>query len=170
VAHTGPTTSEPIELRDPWLRDVIARAETTFLATATPGGAPDVAHRGGPPGFLELDVDARRLAWPEFLGDGVFKSAGNVRANALVTLLVLDLETGDAVELIGSGTYTNLRPMRGPRSEALVRDRDAFPVQGRMEVALERAVRLPQLIAPRQRIERALRVTSRSAVAEQAPQ
>ena len=168
--HAGPQTSELVDLHDPWLHDVVSRAETTFLASVTPDGLPDVAHRGGPPGFLELDAATGRLTWPEYLGDGVFKSAGNVRATSLVTLLVLDLDSGDAVELIGCGMYTNLRPMRRPRGEALVRDRDAFPEQGRMEVVLERAVRLPRFIAPRRRIERASRVTSQSSVAEQAPQ
>jgi len=168
--HVGPEASESVDIDDPWLGDIVARAETTFLASVTPDGLPDVAHRGGPPGFLDLDAEARRLAWPEYLGDGVFKSAGNVRATSLVTLLVLDLESGDAVELSGRGTYTNLRPMRRPRGEALVRDRDAFPQQGRMEVALEGAVRLPRFVAPRRRIERALRVTSQSSAAEQAPQ
>jgi hypothetical protein len=168
--HIGPAAGEPVDLGDSWLRDVVARAETTFLASVTPDGLPDVAHRGGPPGFLELDAEARRLAWPEYLGDGVFKSAGNVRATSRLTLLVLDLDTGDAAELIGRGTYTNLRPMRRPRGEALVRDRQAFPEQGRMVVELEEAVRLPGLIAPRRRIERALKVTSQSSAAEQAPQ
>ena len=168
--HLGPQTSEPLELADPWLLDAGARAETTFLASVTPDGLPDVAHRGGPPGFLEFDAAAAQLTWPEYLGDGVFKSAGNVRATSMVTLLVVDLENGDAAELIGRGTYTNLRPMRRPRGDALVRDRDAFPEQGRMEVVVERAVRLRGFIAPRRRIERALRVTSQSSVAEQAPQ
>jgi hypothetical protein len=135
----------------------------------SPDGSPDVAHRGGAPGFLELDAAKGRLSWPEYLGDGVFKSAGNVRATSVLTLLVLDLDTGDAVELIGTGSYTNLREMRRPRGEALVQDRDAFPAQGRIDVALERVVRLPRFVVPRTRIARALRVTSRSSAAEQAP-
>jgi hypothetical protein len=166
----GPRERSEIGVDDPWLADVVGRAETTCLASVTPDGAPDVAHRGGPPGFLELDSATRRLSWPEYLGDGVFKSAGNVRATSTVTLLALDLETGDAAELIGHGSYTNLRLMRGPRREPLLRDRFDFPTQGRMEVALEKAARLTGLTAPRKRLETTPRITSQSRVDDQAPQ
>lgn len=46
------------------------------------------------------------------MGDGIFKSAGNVRATGKFTLLVPDMESGDAVELVGAGKYTNTRPER----------------------------------------------------------
>jgi hypothetical protein len=59
--HTGPDAAEPLALDDPWLAAVVARAETAFLASISPDGGPDVAHRGGPPGFLTLDPAARRL-------------------------------------------------------------------------------------------------------------
>ncbi len=169
-ACAGPGATEPLPLDDPWLADVVKRAETSFLGSISPDSAPDVAHRGGPPGFLDLDPDQRSLTWPEYLGDGVFKSAGNVRATSAMTLLVPDLDTGDALELIGHGSYTNLRLMRGPRREPLVRDRDHFPVQGRMEVKLEQALRLRRFIVPRRRVEKASKITSRSHADEQAPQ
>jgi hypothetical protein len=170
AVHTGPTAREAVPLDNPRLAEVVRRAETSFLASITPDGAPDVAHRGGPPSFLEFDAERRCLAWPEYLGDGVFKSAGNVRATSALTLLVPDLDTGDAYELIGRGRYTNLRPMRGARRDPLVRDREAFPAQGRIEVELERAELLPRFMAPRRRVERATKVTSQSRVEEQAPQ
>ena len=166
----GPQSREEMALDDPWLMRVVSNAETSFLASTTPDGAPDVAHRGGPAGFLELDPAARRLAWPEYLGDGVFKSAGNVRATPELTLLVLETDTGDAVELTGRGTYTNLRIMRGQRREPLLRDRFDFPTQGRIEVVLESAARLRGFTAPRRPAEAAARVTSRSDVDDQAPQ
>ena len=167
--HVGPGSSELLAFDDPWLRGVVERAETTFLASVAPDGGPDVAHRGGPPGFLELDPAAGTLSWPEYLGDGVFKSAGNVRATGRMTLLVLDLENGDAVEFIGRGSYSNLRKMRGERRDPLVQHRDAFPAQGRIDCALDRAVRLRALSSPRNRLERAVKVTSQSAIDEQAP-
>jgi hypothetical protein len=167
---TGPRSRTGVRIDDSWLASVVSRTETSFLASVSPDGAPDVAHRGGPAGFLELDPAARRLSWPEYLGDGVFKSAGNVRATPAVTLLVLDLETGDAAELAGHGVYTNLRQMRGPRREPLLRDKFAFPTQGKMDVVLEKAFRLEGFAAPRRRVEATPRVTSQSRVDEQAPQ
>ena len=168
--HLGPIACEPLALDDPWLTGLLARAETSFLASVSPDGGPDVAHRGGPPGFLKLDAAARRLTWPEYVGDGVFKSAGNVRATTTMTLLVPDHDSGAGVELIGRGDYTNIRPERRQRTDALVQHRDPFPIQGVITCEIIRAVRLRQLLHPRQRIEKAIKVTSRSTVDEQAPQ
>jgi hypothetical protein len=168
--HLGPVACEPLALDDPWLAGLLAKAETSFLASVSPDGGPDVAHRGGPPGFLELDAAARRLTWPEYVGDGVFKSAGNVRATGIMTLLVPDHDSGDGVELVGWGDYRNIRPERRQRLDALVQHRDPFPIQGEITCEIIRAVRLRQLLHPRQRIEKSIKVTSRSSVDEQAPQ
>ena len=168
--HLGPVACEPLALDDPWLTGLLAKAETSFLASVSPDGGPDVAHRGGPPGFLKLDAAARRLTWPEYVGDGVFKSAGNVRATGAMTLLVPDHDSGDGVELVGRGNYENLRPERRQRVDALVQHHDPFPIQGVITCEIIRAVRLRQLLHPRQRIEKAIKVTSRSSVDEQAPQ
>ena len=128
--HLGPVACEPLALDDPWLAALLAKAETSFLASVSPDGGPDVAHRGGPPGFLELDAAARRLTWPEYVGDGVFKSAGNVRATGIMTLLVPDHDSGDGVELIGRGDYRNIRPERRQRIDALVQHREPVPNPG----------------------------------------
>jgi hypothetical protein len=166
--HLGPASREPLSLDDPWLAGLLAGAETSFMASMSPEGGPDVAHRGGPPGFIKLDSKAKRLSWIEYVGDGVFKSAGNVRATGMLTLLVPDLETGDGVELIGRGEYTNQRTDR--RVDPLVQHREPFPVQGGICCEINRAIRLRGLLHPRKRIEKALKITSRSTVDEQAPQ
>lgn len=168
--HAGPTACDALAFDDPYLSELLARAETSFLASVSPDGGPDVAHRGGPAGFLTFNPPNRTLTWPEFVGDGIFKSAGNVRATGRLTLLVVDTETGDAVELIGIGAYTNVRTQRTARLDPLVQFQDHYPLQGTMTCTIERAVRLRELMHPRTRIEKALKVTSSSAVDEQAPQ
>lgn len=170
AALAGPAVREPIGLDDPSLASIVAAAETSFLASVSPGGAPDVAHRGGPAGFLEFDPATCTLSWPEFVGDGVFKSAGNVRSTGLLTLLVVDTESGDGIELIGSGGYTNVRTQRSARIDPLVQFRDHYPLQGTITAVIDHAVRLRGLLHPRTRIEKALKVTSRSRVDDQAPQ
>lgn len=169
-AHIGPVSREPIALNDAWLTGLLAKAETAFLASASPEGKPDVAHRGGPPGFLQFDPETRRLTWDEYVGDGVFKSAGNLRANGAFTLFVPDLETGDGVELLGRGEYKNLRTDRKQRLDPLVQHREDFPIQGVITCDVYRAVRLREVLHPRRRIEQALKITSRAMVWEQAPQ
>lgn len=59
-----------------------------FLATATPDGAPDCSFKGGPPGFARV-IAPDLLAWPDYDGNGMFKSLGNIRANAQVGLLFI---------------------------------------------------------------------------------
>jgi uncharacterized protein len=169
ASHLGPVAREPLPLDDPWLTGLLAKAETAFLATISPEGGPDVAHRGGPPGFLEFDPAARRLTWGEYVGDGVFKSAGNIRANGAMTLLVPDLESGDGVELIGQGQYINRRTQRGQRLDPLVQQPEHFPLQGVMTFEISQALRLQALMPPRRRIKKTT-ITSRSTVDEQAPQ
>lgn len=165
----GPRLREPLPLDHPLLADVLARAETSFLASISPEGMPDVAHRGGRPGFLEFDAAARSLRWNEYVGDGIFKSAGNIRATGTMALLALDLASGDGVCLYGRGEYVNTRAERG-REDALVQHREDYPQQGVMRCAIERAERLRDLIQPRRRIDRVPRITSRSTVPEQKPQ
>ncbi|MBI3595684.1 MAG: pyridoxamine 5'-phosphate oxidase family protein [Nitrospirae bacterium] len=166
--HLGPVARESLAFDDPWLAGLLSRAETSFLASISPEGGPDVAHRGGPPGFIKLDATARRLTWIEYVGDGIFKSAGNIRATGGLTLLVPDHDGGDGVELIGRGEYTNQRTDR--RVDPLVQHRDPFPIQGIMTCEISRAFRLRGLLHSRKRIEKALKITSRSTVDEQAPQ
>jgi hypothetical protein len=169
AVQVGPARREPIPLDDPWLADLLAQAETSFLGSVSPAGMPDVAHRGGKPGFLEFDARARRVAWTEYVGDGVFKSAGNVRATGTVALLVPQLASGDGAVLFGRGEYTTDALARTPREDALVQHREEFPPQGRMTCTIARAERLGGLLHPRERIARAPRVTSRSTVPEQKP-
>jgi uncharacterized protein len=167
--HLGPVAREPLPLDDSLLVNVVARAETAFLASVSPDGGPDVAHRGGPAGFLELDTAARRLTWNEYVGDGVFKSAGNIRATGVMTLLLPDLDSGDGIELIGRATYQNLRTGRNQRLDALEQHREALPVQGVMTLEISQALRLRAVMRPRRRTEKTT-ITSRSTVDEQAPQ
>jgi hypothetical protein len=165
-----PTTVEPLSCDESWLADLLGRAETSFLASVSPEGQPDVSHRGGAPGFLQLDAASGVLTWPEYVGDGMLKTAGNIRATGRATLLVLDLASGDAAELVGEAAYRTLRTYREARTDALLSGRDPFPVQGEMSLQVRWARRLRSLIAPRKRLEKALRVTSCSSTDEQAPQ
>jgi predicted pyridoxine 5'-phosphate oxidase superfamily flavin-nucleotide-binding protein len=61
-----------------------------FLATATPGGAPDCSFKGGAPGFVSVP-EPDLLVFPDYDGNGMFKSLGNIRDNPQVGLLFIDL-------------------------------------------------------------------------------
>jgi predicted pyridoxine 5'-phosphate oxidase superfamily flavin-nucleotide-binding protein len=70
--------------------ELIARCSMFFLATADAEGWPDVSYKGGMPGFVRL-VDEQTLAFPDYDGNGMFKSLGNVLVNPNVGLLFIDL-------------------------------------------------------------------------------
>jgi predicted pyridoxine 5'-phosphate oxidase superfamily flavin-nucleotide-binding protein len=61
-----------------------------FLATADAQGRPDCSFKGGPPGFVRV-TGPGELAFPDYDGNGMFKSLGNLEANAAVGLLFIDL-------------------------------------------------------------------------------
>lgn len=66
----------------------IARQSFFFLATADAEGRPDCSFKGGPPGFARV-VAPDLLVFPDYDGNGMFKSLGNIAANPQVGLLFI---------------------------------------------------------------------------------
>ena len=59
-----------------------------FLATADAQGHPDCSFKGGAPGFVRV-TGPSELAFPDYDGNGMFKSLGNIVVNADVGLLFI---------------------------------------------------------------------------------
>lgn len=68
----------------------IESAEFFFLATADGEGRPDCSFKGGPPGFVTVPAPDL-LVFPDYDGNGMFKSMGNIRVNPHVGLLFISL-------------------------------------------------------------------------------
>ncbi|MEU6593415.1 pyridoxamine 5'-phosphate oxidase family protein [Streptomyces sp. NPDC046881] len=79
--------------------DFIAAADTFFLATVHGAGA-DASHRGGNPGFVRV-TSPHELTWPDYSGNAMFLSLGNLHADPRAGLLFLDWETGSTLQLTG---------------------------------------------------------------------
>jgi predicted pyridoxine 5'-phosphate oxidase superfamily flavin-nucleotide-binding protein len=79
---------------------LIARADTMFIATDHPRAGADVSHRGGNPGFVRV-IDAGRLAIPDYAGNRMFNTLGNIAANPRAGLLFVDFESGRTLQLTG---------------------------------------------------------------------
>ncbi len=79
-----------------WLR----HADTFFIATAHPAGGADASHRGGNPGFV-TSPDPSTLIWPDYVGNMMFNTLGNIAANPRAGLLFLDFDTGSTLQLTG---------------------------------------------------------------------
>ena len=61
-----------------------------FLSSADAEGRPDCSFKGGPPGFVRVTAD-NEIAFPDYDGNGMFKSLGNLLVNPNVGLLFIDL-------------------------------------------------------------------------------
>ena len=85
---------------------LITQADTLFVATCAPalGGetsrGADVSHRGGRAGFVKLE-DACTLLVPEFAGNNMFMTLGNLQVDARAGVLFVDFERGDLLSLTG---------------------------------------------------------------------
>jgi predicted pyridoxine 5'-phosphate oxidase superfamily flavin-nucleotide-binding protein len=101
-----PPTPRPVAVERSALsaadRRLLARTDTFFIATAA-GRSADASHRGGSPGFVAVHDD-RRLSYPDYAGNSMFMTLGNVATNPRAGLLVLDWETGDTLQITGRAT------------------------------------------------------------------
>jgi len=87
---------------NPAMRAFIARQEMMFVATSDARGNCDNSFRGGPPGFVRT-LDEGRLTWPEYRGNGVLSTLGNIVENPRVGLLFVDfLDDGVGLHVNGS--------------------------------------------------------------------
>jgi uncharacterized protein len=70
-------------------RALIERMDMFFLATADADGRPQCSYKGGDPGFVRV-LDECTLAFPNYDGNGMFLSIGNLAVNSHVGLLFID--------------------------------------------------------------------------------
>jgi predicted pyridoxine 5'-phosphate oxidase superfamily flavin-nucleotide-binding protein len=89
-------TSQLTEGQQRW----IASADTFFIASYHVDGGADASHRGGPSGFVRVE-DATRLLFPDYSGNRMFQTLGNLSVNPRAGLLFLDFERGDTLQLTG---------------------------------------------------------------------
>jgi uncharacterized protein len=98
------STLETLEHLDLEAKATIANADTFFVASHSgPGSDPargaDISHRGGRPGFVRLQEDV--LTIPDFRGNRYFNTFGNLIAEPRASLLFVDFENGDLLQLQG---------------------------------------------------------------------
>lgn len=71
------------------MRAFIARMEMVSIATADARGHCDCSFRAGAPGFVRV-LDEQTLAYPEYRGNGVLASVGNLLENPHIGMVFLD--------------------------------------------------------------------------------
>jgi len=71
------------------MREFIARQEMVSIATADAHGECDCSFRAGLPGFVYV-LDEKTLAYPEYRGNGVIASVGNILENPHIGMIFID--------------------------------------------------------------------------------
>jgi uncharacterized protein len=99
-AATEPSAPVKATQLSPEHQALIARADTLFIATDHPQAGADVSHRGGKPGFVRV-LDAGHVAIPDYAGNRMFNTLGNVAANPRAGLLFIDFDSGRTLQLTG---------------------------------------------------------------------
>ena len=84
-------------------REFVERSDLFFLATADDQGHPTCSYKGGDPGFVRV-LDEQTLAFPNYDGNGMYLSMGNVSLNPFVGLLFIDFEKGHRLRVQGTAT------------------------------------------------------------------
>lgn len=103
-AEAAKGSARAFEALDDEARRLISRADTFFVASRSrsdvgPAGGADISHRGGRPGFVR--VEGNELSIPDFRGNRYFNTLGNLLGEPRASLLFLDFETGDLLQLQG---------------------------------------------------------------------
>jgi len=81
-------------------RAFIERCSMFFAATADANGHPDCSYKGGLPGFVRV-LDEHTLAFPDYDGNGMYRSWGNLLVNPYVGLLFIDFEKQSRLRVNG---------------------------------------------------------------------
>ena len=84
------------------LRKWIESADTCFVATTHPTGRADASHRGGPPGFVRVTGDT--LHMPDYRGNSMFKTLGNLALNPRAGLTFVDFDSNRQLRLSGTAS------------------------------------------------------------------
>ena len=122
--------------------ELLSAADTAFLATRGPTGY-DVSHRGGNPGFLHV-VDKQTIVWPDYQGNMMFNTLGNIEVDPACGLTVVDPADGTTLYVSGRAS--------------IVWDADRFPsAQRTVSLAVDAVVRLDGAAPLRWELVRAAR-------------
>lgn len=98
-------------------RDFIAERDMLFLATVDADGQPTCSYKGGDPGFVTV-LDDRTLAFPNYDGNGMYLSMGNVTEAGGVGILFIDFERQRRMRVDGTAELAMEHPLLSHHSGA----------------------------------------------------
>jgi predicted pyridoxine 5'-phosphate oxidase superfamily flavin-nucleotide-binding protein len=98
-------------------RNFIEARDMFFIATADESGQPQSSYKGGDPGFVRV-LDERTIAYPNYDGNGMYLTAGNLLVNPQVGLLFIDFEGRKRMRLNGVASVDENDPLLADYPEA----------------------------------------------------
>jgi len=78
----------------------VEAADTFFIGTSHRDAGADASHRGGHPGFVRVDSPST-LVFPDYAGNTMFQTLGNLELDPRAGLLFLDFARGATLQLSG---------------------------------------------------------------------
>jgi hypothetical protein len=102
---------------DDFARGFIESRDMFFLSTIDHAGRPTVSYKGGEPGFVRV-IDANRIAFPSYDGNGMYLSMGNIAGNPEIGCLFIDFERPFRLRLQGRAELVRSGPMMSMFKEA----------------------------------------------------
>jgi uncharacterized protein len=102
--------------------ELVRGADTAFVASVHGERGADASHRGGRPGFLEVSDDGRRVLLPDYSGNRMFQTLGNLTVDPRVGLLIVDWETGRTLQLSGTAEiiWDGAEVQRRPKADRVI--------------------------------------------------
>jgi predicted pyridoxine 5'-phosphate oxidase superfamily flavin-nucleotide-binding protein len=91
-------------------REFIESVRFFFLASADADGRPDCSFKGGLPGLVRVTAPDE-LAFPDYDGNGMFKSLGNIAVNPHVGLLFMSFEKPKRLRINGTASVVRDDPL-----------------------------------------------------------
>jgi hypothetical protein len=108
----------------------IEHMDMFFLATVDDQGHANCSYKGGEPGFIRV-LDDTTLAFPNYDGNGMYLSMGNVLQTKQVGMLFIDFENRWRMRVNGEATIDRTDPLMADYPEAQfivrVKAREVFP-------------------------------------------
>jgi predicted pyridoxine 5'-phosphate oxidase superfamily flavin-nucleotide-binding protein len=98
-------------------REFIERLDMFFLATVDAAGQPTCSYKGGDPGFVAV-LDDTTLAFPNYDGNGMYLSMGNLAETQAVGILFIDFEGQRRMRVDGTAHLSADDPLMDAYPEA----------------------------------------------------
>ncbi|RCJ19776.1 pyridoxamine 5-phosphate oxidase [Nostoc sp. ATCC 43529] len=108
VRHLEKAVTDSLAKSEAFIKDAlseknqlwITQSDTFFIASYHPEKGADASHRGGFPGFVRV-LNSHKLVFPDYSGNNMFQTFGNLIVNAGAGLLFIDFAQGHTLQLSG---------------------------------------------------------------------